>query len=88
MDIIGLIGALLLIACGLPQLLLIIRKPESYKGLSEGMLWFWFFGLMFMGAFLLDKQGMDIIILLNYGLSLLIVTGIIIFYYIARRKVK
>lgn len=66
----GWIGSLLLALCGFPELLRTIKNDKCSVG--YGMLLMWFFGEIFILAYVVPKG--DIPLIFNYGFNLAIVS--------------
>lgn len=80
MDGVGIIGALLLAFCGLPQALKSIRDGHSL-GISHWFVWMWFWGEIFTLLYVYQKHGFDIPLFTNYFMNILVILIIIKYKY-------
>lgn len=76
-ETLGTVGAFLLAWCGLPQLVETLRTGHC-AGISWGFLLAWFFGEVFVFAYVLDTNP-DWRLLLNYGANAAIIAVLIWF---------
>jgi uncharacterized protein with PQ loop repeat len=75
-EILGIIGAILLGACCLPQTIQTIRT-RSATDIAWGFIAMWGIGELFMIAYLLTLPNIDYILLANYILNLTLLLPIV-----------
>lgn len=82
--LIGWLGVFFLTLCSVPQLIL-TWKVKEVRGLSLGMLWYWWIGLVLMFVYIACTST-EWILLFNYGFNTFLVGIILIGYYKARKS--
>ncbi len=78
-ELVGWVGAIFLVICGLPQLHTTI-KTKTTEGLSLGMLITWWLGLIFTGTYVL-LTSKNLPLLFNYWFNAVVVFIILWKYF-------
>lgn len=84
-EILGFLGTIFLILSSVPQTYL-TWKTKKTEGLSLSMLLFWFFGVFFMGIYVVLTT-CQIPLLLNYGFNTVVI-GLNLYFYYKYRNTK
>jgi len=78
--ILGIIATLLLISSSIPQVWMCYRNGHA-NGISAGMLWLWFSGMLLMGIYVTMTRGGDLVLFSNYGINICMILIILKFKY-------
>ncbi len=79
-SILGIIATILLIMSSIPQVLLCYKQGHA-MGVSSGMLWLWFLGMLLMGIYVLLTRGGDWVLFSNYGINICMILIILKYKY-------
>ena len=79
----GIIGALLMAICGVPQALMSWRRGTSC-GISQTFVWTWLIGEIFLFLYV-GLTTIDVILLVNYAVNIMLVSIIMFYLYFPRK---
>lgn len=68
-DILGIIATILLITSSIPQVWMCYKQGHA-NGVSAGMLWLWFTGMLLMGIYVSLTRGGDWVLFSNYIINI------------------